>query len=141
MERQLLEIQDAFAAFVDDAERQKHDAEGRLREAARTKADMEDRLRTIERQKQELEDQLRETAGQLRKLQKTPAMRIVRFFRRLNPVTIGAEANLATAPDHGEIHARSSIAASRSASARSSTVLALKNGSNGSAGHATVASR
>ena len=93
MERQLLEIQDAFAAFVDDAERQRLDAEGRLREAERQKKDMEDRLRTIERQKHEAEDQLRETAGQLRKLQKTPAVRIVRFFRRLNPVTIGAEAN------------------------------------------------
>jgi septal ring factor EnvC (AmiA/AmiB activator) len=78
MERQLLEIQDAFAAFVDDAE-------GRLREAARMKADMEDRLRTNEKQKQDLEDQLRETAGQLRKFQKTPAIRIVRFFRRLIP--------------------------------------------------------
>lgn len=85
MERQLLEIQDAFAAFVDDAERQKHDAEARLREAVRMKADMEDRLQTIGKEKQDLEDQLREAAGQLRKFQKSPPMRIVRFFRRLIP--------------------------------------------------------
>jgi flagellar motility protein MotE (MotC chaperone) len=85
MERQLLEIQDAFAAFVDDAERQRQDAEGRLREAARLKRDTEDRLRTVEKEKQDLEDQLRKGAGQLRKLQKTPVARIVRFFRRLNP--------------------------------------------------------
>src|SRR5271156_1094626 len=71
IERQLLEIQDAFCAFVDDAERQRQDTEGRLREA--------------ERQKQDVEDQLREAAWQLRKLQKTLPVRIVRFFRRLNP--------------------------------------------------------
>jgi chromosome segregation ATPase len=86
MERQLLEIQDAFAAFVDDTERQRLDAEGRLREAERQKRDTEDRLRTIERQKQEVEDQLREAAWRLRKLQKTPAARIARFFGRLNPL-------------------------------------------------------
>jgi predicted nucleic acid-binding Zn-ribbon protein len=79
MERQLLEIQDAFSAFVDDVDRQRQDAE-------RQKKDAEDRLRTIERQKQELEDQLRQVAGQLRKLQKTPTARIVRFFGKLNPV-------------------------------------------------------
>ena len=89
MERQLLEIQDAFAAFVDDAERQRLEAEARLREAERQKKDMEDRLRTIERQKHEAEDQLREAAGQLRRLQKTLAVRIVRFFRRLNPSRSG----------------------------------------------------
>ncbi|MGA8583055.1 MAG: hypothetical protein WB715_04335 [Roseiarcus sp.] len=85
IERQLLEIQDAFSAFVDDAERQKQDAEGRLREAEQQKKDAEDRLRTIERQKQDVEAQLREAAWQLRKLQKTLPVRIVRFFRRLNP--------------------------------------------------------
>jgi hypothetical protein len=67
IECQLLEIQDAFCAFVDDAERQRQDTEGRLREA------------------QDVEDQLREAAWQLRKLQKTLPVRIVRFFRRLNP--------------------------------------------------------
>jgi septal ring factor EnvC (AmiA/AmiB activator) len=86
MERQLLEIQDAFAAFVDDAERQRLEAEARLREAEQQKNDAENRMRTIERQKQDAEDQLREAAGQLRKLQKTRAVRIVRFFRRLNPL-------------------------------------------------------
>jgi chromosome segregation ATPase len=86
IERQLLEIQDAFCAFVDDAERQRQDAEGRLREAERQKRDTEDRLRTIESQKQEVEDQLREAAWRLRKLQKTPAARIARFFGRLNPL-------------------------------------------------------
>ena len=85
IERQLLEIQDAFCAFVDDAERQRQDTEGRLREAEQQKKDTEDRLRTIERQKQDVEDQLREAAWQLRKLQKTLPVRIVRFFRRLNP--------------------------------------------------------
>ncbi len=89
MERQLLEIQDAFCEFVDDTERQKQDAEGRLREAERQKKDTEDRLRTVERQKQDVEDQLREAALQLRKLQRTPAVRIVRFFRRLNPLLSG----------------------------------------------------
>ena len=79
IERQLLEIQDAFCAFADDADRQRQDAE-------RQKKDAEDRLRTIERQKQELEDQLRQAAGQLRKLQKTPTARIVRFFGKLNPL-------------------------------------------------------
>jgi hypothetical protein len=79
MEHQLLEIQDAFCAFADDADRQRQDAE-------RQKKDAEDRLRTIERQKQELEDQLRQAAGQLRKLQKTPTARIVRFFGKLNPL-------------------------------------------------------
>src|SRR5271166_3486078 len=79
MERQLLEIQDAFGAFVDDADRQRQDAE-------RRKKDAEDRLRTIERQKQELEDQLREAARQLRILRKSPAVRISRFFSRLNPL-------------------------------------------------------
>ena len=91
IERQLLEIQDAFCAFVDDAERQKQDTEGRLREAEQQKKDTEDRLRTIERQKQDVEDQLREAAWQLRKLQKTLPVRIVRFFRRLKSVAISAE--------------------------------------------------
>jgi hypothetical protein len=77
MERQLLEIQDAFAAFADDKERQRQDAEGRVREAERQKNETEDRLRVVE-------DQLRETARQLRKLRKTPAVRIVRFFGKLN---------------------------------------------------------
>jgi chromosome segregation ATPase len=79
MERQLLEIQDAFGAFVDDADLQRRDAERRIE-------DTEHRLRTIERQKQELEDQLREAARQLRILRKSPAVRIARFFSRLNPL-------------------------------------------------------
>jgi predicted nuclease with TOPRIM domain len=60
MERQILEIQDAFCAFVDDKEREKQDLEARLGEAERQKRDAEDRLRSIERQKQDLEhDSLR----------------------------------------------------------------------------------
>lgn len=81
IERQLLEIQDAFGVFVDDAERQTHralqDAEDRLREMERQKRDIEDRLNMVERQKQDAEDQLR-------KLKKTPAVRIIRFIIRLN---------------------------------------------------------
>ena len=92
MERQLLEIQDAFCASVDDKEREKQDLEDRLREmqraAERQKRDAEDRLRSIERQKQDVEDQLRETARQLRKLQKTLPVRIIRFFKRLNPLRL-----------------------------------------------------
>jgi chromosome segregation ATPase len=86
MERQLLEIQDAFCAFVDDTERQRQGAEGRLREAERQKKDTEERLSRIESQKQEVEDQLRETGWQLRKLQTTLAVRIARLFSRLNPL-------------------------------------------------------
>jgi hypothetical protein len=78
LERQLLEIQDAFGVFVDDAERETHraleekqDAEDRLRE-------MEGRLRIVEREKQDTEDQLR-------CLKKQPAVRIIRFFTSLNP--------------------------------------------------------
>ena len=89
MERQLLEIQDAFAAFVEDGERQRLDAEARLREVERQKKDMEDRLRTIEREKLEAEDQLREARKQLQSLQKTLAVRTVRFFKRLNPSRSG----------------------------------------------------
>jgi vacuolar-type H+-ATPase subunit E/Vma4 len=86
MERQLLEIQDAFNIFVDDSQRQKLDAENRLHEMERQKMDMEDRLRTVERQKEDLEDHLLETAMKLRKLQKTPVVRLIRFLRRLNPL-------------------------------------------------------
>jgi chromosome segregation ATPase len=72
MERQLLEIHEAFGAFVEDTERQRQQAEDRLREA-------DDRLR-------DMKNQLREAAGQLRRLQKTPTMRFLRFFKRLNPL-------------------------------------------------------
>jgi chromosome segregation ATPase len=89
MERQLLEIQEAFGVFVEDGERQRLDAEARLREAERQKKDMEDRLRTIEREKLEAEDQLGEARKQLRSLQKTLAVRTVRFFKRLNPSRSG----------------------------------------------------
>lgn len=90
MERQLLEIQDAFGAFVDDADLQRQDAERRIE-------DTEHRLRTIERQKQELEDQLREAARQLRILRKSPAVRIARFFQPVESVAISAETNSVTA--------------------------------------------
>jgi chromosome segregation ATPase len=104
MERQLLAIQEAFSTAVNDNERQKQDLEDRLREnereaerqkkdfedrlraIERQKKDAEDRLRAIERQKQDVEDQLREAARQLRKLQKTLPLRIIRFFKRLNPL-------------------------------------------------------
>jgi chromosome segregation ATPase len=90
MERQLLAIQEAFSTAVNDNDRRKQDLEDRLREmereAERQKKDAEDRLRSIERQKQDVEDQLRETARQLRKLERTPLMRIIRFFKRLNPL-------------------------------------------------------
>ena len=92
MECQILAIQDAFCASIDDKEREKQDLEDRLREmereAERQKKDTEDRLRSIERQKQDTEDQLRETARQLRKLQKTLPIWIIRFFRRLNPLRL-----------------------------------------------------
>jgi chromosome segregation ATPase len=79
MERQILEIQDAFGVFVDDGERQKQDAQHALREMERQKIDAEDRLRAVEKQKHELE-------RQLRKLQKTLPVQIIRFLRRLNPL-------------------------------------------------------
>lgn len=95
MERQLLAIQDAFCASVNDNERRKEDLEARLRdverEAERQKKDAEDRFRSIEKQKQDVEDQLRETARQLRTLQKTLPVRIIRFFRRLNPGRLARE--------------------------------------------------
>ena len=77
--RQILEIEEAFAAFVRDSEHQARDVEVRLRET-------EDRLRIIEMQKQEAEDQLREATRQLRKLHKTLPVRISRFFKRLDPM-------------------------------------------------------
>ena len=85
MERQLLEIHDAFCAFVNDTER----AMDRLREAEQQKRDIEDRLRIIEQQKQDVEVQLREATWRLRKMQKTLPMRIIRFFTRLNPLRSG----------------------------------------------------
>ena len=88
MERQLLEIQDAFNIFVDDFQRQKLDAEGRLREMERQRMDTEDRLRTVERQKEDLEHHLLEAAL---KLQKTPVVRFVRFLIRLNPLRSSRE--------------------------------------------------
>jgi hypothetical protein len=93
VERQLLAIQEAFSTAVDDNERQKQHLEHRLREmereAERQKKDAEDRLSSTERQKQDVEDQLRKTAWQLRKLQKTLPVRIIRFFGRLNRVRSG----------------------------------------------------
>jgi chromosome segregation ATPase len=92
MERQLLAIQEAFSTAVNDHERQKQDLEDRLREvereAERQKRDAEDRLRSIESEKQHIEDQLRETARQLRKLQKTLPVRIIRLFKRLDPLRL-----------------------------------------------------
>ena len=85
MERQLLEIHDAFGVFVDDTERKTRDLLERLRATEQEKQEAEDRLREMERQKQGVEDQLRELARQLRSLQKTPAMRIIRLIRRSNP--------------------------------------------------------
>ena len=79
LERQILEIEEAFGAFVRDSEQQVLNVETQLRET-------EDRLRTIERQKQEAEDQLREAKRQLRKLHKTLPVRISRFFKRLDPM-------------------------------------------------------
>ena len=85
LEHQILEIQDAFCAFVsDDLERhgaihrQKQDAENRLREAERQIKNMEDRLFAVESQKQDAE-------RQLRKLQKTFVVRVIRFLGRSNP--------------------------------------------------------
>src|SRR5579871_117858 len=78
LEHQILEIQDAFCAFTDDLERrgaierQKRDAEDRLREAERRIRNLEDRLYTSENQKQDLE-------RQLRKRQKTWWVRVTRF--------------------------------------------------------------
>jgi chromosome segregation ATPase len=79
LERQILEIEEAFGAFVKDSEHRSRDVEVRLRET-------EDRLQIMERQKQEAEDQLRETTRQLRKLHKTLPVRVIRFVKRLDPV-------------------------------------------------------
>jgi predicted nucleic acid-binding Zn-ribbon protein len=84
MERQLLEIQKAFCAFVDDTERQRRDAIDRLWDMEWQKKDAEDRLLAIEKQKQDVE-------RQLRKLQKTLAVRFVRFLRRANPLRSARE--------------------------------------------------
>jgi hypothetical protein len=85
MERQLLEIYDAFGVFVDDTERERRRILERLHATEQQKQDTEDRIREIERQKQVVEDQLREMALQLRKLQKTPATRLIRLVKRSNP--------------------------------------------------------
>jgi N-glycosylase/DNA lyase len=84
MERQILEIQEAFELFIGDCERQKRDTENRLRETERQKKDIEDRLRAVERQKQAVEDQLRDAGLQLRKLQETLPARIIRCLRKSN---------------------------------------------------------
>ena len=86
MERQLLAIQDAFSTAVNDNERRQQDLEDQLRRVEQQKKEAEDRLRSIERQKQDVENQLHETARQLRKLQKTLPVRIIRLFKRLNPL-------------------------------------------------------
>ena len=85
LEHQILAIHDAFCAFITDdwerrgaIERQKQDAEDRLREAERRIKNLEDRLCTSENQKQDLE-------RQLRKLQKTWWVRVTRFLKRSNP--------------------------------------------------------
>ncbi len=82
LEHQILEIQDAFCAYDLERrgaiERQKQDAEDRLREAERRIRNLDERLITSENQKQDLE-------RQLRKLQKTLAVRVTRFFKRSNP--------------------------------------------------------
>jgi len=103
MERQILEINDAFCAYVDDAERRSsdaltreryleerlHSAESRLSEAEQEKQDVEwrkrdveDRLVQTERQKREVEEQLLDTAWRLRELQKMPIVRFIRFLSR-----------------------------------------------------------
>jgi chromosome segregation ATPase len=79
MERQLLEINDAFAAFVGDVERQRRDALERQSATENRLRDAEDRLLTVDRQKQDVE-------RQLRKLQRTLAVRLVRFLGRSNPL-------------------------------------------------------
>jgi hypothetical protein len=98
MERQLLEIHDAFAVFVGDSERQRHDALERQSATERQKQDVEDRLRDMERQKKDAEDRLLAIEGQkqdverqLRKLQKTLAVRFVRFLRRANLLRLARE--------------------------------------------------
>ena len=96
MERQLLEIREAFDAFVDDKERERRDAEDRLRDMERRSQAAGDRLSaleaqnmTVEVEKRALEDQLREAGLQMRKLQKAPAARLARFIARLNPLGPG----------------------------------------------------
>jgi septal ring factor EnvC (AmiA/AmiB activator) len=107
MERQLLEINGAFCAYVDDAERRssdaltrEHDLEERLRSAESRlseteqekqdvewrKRDVEDRLVQTERQKRDAEEQLLNTAWRLRELQKMSIVRFARFFSKSVPL-------------------------------------------------------
>jgi hypothetical protein len=106
MERQILEINDAFSAYVDNGERRSdaaltrecdlekrlRSAESRLGEIEREKQDaewrkrfVEDRLVDVERQKRDVEEQLLDTAWRLRELQRTPIVRFVRFLSRSIP--------------------------------------------------------
>jgi hypothetical protein len=98
MERQILEINAAFNAYVDDAALRSDDAlaresdlEKRLRSAEsllgeierekqdveRRKREVEGRLVEIERQKRDVEEPLLDTAWRLRELQETPMVRFV----------------------------------------------------------------
>ena len=85
MERQLLEIYDAFGVFIDDTERERRRILERLHATEQQKQEIEHRIREIEQQKRGVEDQLGEMALQLRKLHKTPAMRLIRLVKRSNP--------------------------------------------------------
>ena len=69
MERQLLEIQDAFGIYRDDMERERRDALERERATERQRQDAEDRLRETEHRRQDLEDQLRETENRRQDLE------------------------------------------------------------------------
>ena len=91
MERQLLEILDAFNIFADDSSVKNWTPRADSTRWSGRKMDTEDRLRTVERQKEDLEDHLLETAMKLRKLQKTPVVRFIRFLRRLNPLRSSRE--------------------------------------------------
>ena len=82
MERQILEINVAFNAYVDDASAIESDLEKRLRSAESRLGDIERQKQDVERRKREVEERLLDTARRLRELQKTPMVRVVKLVRR-----------------------------------------------------------
>ena len=96
MERQILEINAAFNAYVDDASAIENDLEKRLRSAESRLGEVEREKQDVERQKREVEERLLDTARRLRELQKTPMVRVVRLVRRSISYSSARSCGLAT---------------------------------------------
>ena len=82
MEHQILEINAAFNAYVYDASAIENDLEKRLRSAESQLGEVEREWQDVERQKREVEERLLDTARRLRKLQKTPMVRVIELVSR-----------------------------------------------------------